>query len=54
VFPLRNVPSNLMCPHCHQFIRPLDLAARFEWYTARLLGGELAEERQQGFDVQNS
>ena len=54
MFPLRNVPSNLMCPHCHQFIRPLDLAARFEWYTARLLGGELAEERQQGFDVQNS
>jgi len=51
---LSDIPLELTCPDCGKFIKEMSLSEAVEFYTARVLGGEVARARMQGFDVHKS
>lgn len=53
-FPLGQVPTELVCPHCGGSVRQAPLSEGFEILVAGWLGGELAATRQEGYDVYKS
>lgn len=53
-FPLNQVPTELRCPKCDEFITDIELSRGFEFLVARVLKARAAPARNEGYDVYDS